>query len=570
MVDTVDTRRKARNFKLITVREQLFPIVVLVAVFLVVAAALVYNTVQEQNRIAEQSTLQIVSTTIAGQRENLTGFVEDYSYWDAAVENLLFSYDSEWANDNVGEWAIDGLGMDGSLVVGANNRIIYHFGSPAPSTPEYLPEALNELVIAAHAQAGGEGKGSEAATGFFRDEAGLHLAAAASLAWEGERPLPLDDGVPVVLVFFRTIDQELLSTVDFPFLLKDLHLSSDSTQTSGSHLPLKSIDGKVLGALNWNSAKPASAMLEELVTPLLLEALIMLVIFGIIAQRAYKRAQLFHDYHSWLEAQTEELKEARNAAEALSQSKSEFLAMMSHELRTPLNAIIGFSDLMRQEYSKSLPIEQVQGYADDIHASGNYLLALINDILDMSKIEAQRYELHENEIELSSLLDQSLVLVKRLAEQKAIAINMPSQDYTLHVDTRALTQVVVNILSNAIKFSEPGTSILIDTQENEAGNLSLSITDQGFGMSHEDIRKALEPFGQAKEAYLSDTSKGTGLGLNISESLMKLHEGSLTIRSSPGEGTTVSLNLPADRVVSRLDQDTPQQTAPLFASSSGY
>ncbi|WP_051609332.1 sensor histidine kinase [Fodinicurvata fenggangensis] len=569
MVDTTQARRRADNFRLITVREQLFPIVVLVAVFLVVAAALVYNTVQEQNRIAEQSALQIVSTTISGQRENLTGFVEDYSYWNTAVENLLVNYDPKWASDNVGEWAADGLDMDGSLVVGAGNRIIYHFGSAAATAPEQLPEAVRELVISAQAQAGGEGKGSKAATGFFRNEEGLHLAAAASLAWEGERPLPLDDGVPVVLVFFRTIDQEFLSTIDFPFLLENLHLSSDTPPASGSHLPLKSIDGKILGALNWNSAKPASAMLEELITPLLLEALIMLMIFGIIAQRAYKRAQLFHDYHNWLENQTEELKEARNSAEALSKSKSEFLAMMSHELRTPLNAIIGFSDMIRQEYSKTLPIEKIQGYAGDIHSSGNYLLALINDILDMSKIEAQRYELHESKITLSDLLEQSLVLVKRLAQQKSITINMPERDYVIHVDIRALTQVIVNILSNAIKFSKPETSIQIESRENEDGSLSLLITDQGIGMSDEDIRKALEPFGQAKEAYLSNTSKGTGLGLNISEALIDLHNGSLAINSVPGTGTTVELRLPADRILSRLDQSAGQTTVPRLASALG-
>ncbi|WP_022729458.1 sensor histidine kinase [Fodinicurvata sediminis] len=570
MVDTTEARRRAYNFGLITVRAQLFPIFVLVAVFLVVAAALIYNTVQEQNRVAEQTALQIVSSTISEQREKLSDFVEDYAYWDATVENLVSSYDPKWADDNVGQWVVDGLGMDGSLAVGANNRIIHHTESDALAVPEHLPEPVNKLVIAARAQAVGRGsEDSKAVTGFFRDKEGLHLAAASVVNWEGTRPLPRDDGAPVVLIFFQTFDQDLLSTIDYPFLLKDMHLSLDSAQASGSQLPLRSVEGNILGILNWESAKPANAILKQLYIPLLLEALIMMLVFGIIIQRAYKRAQLFHEYHNWLESQTKELREARNSAEALSKSKSEFLAMMSHELRTPLNAIIGFSDLIRQEYSRSLPVEQIQGYAQDIHASGNYLLGLINDILDMSKIEAQRYELHESEIELSDLLEQSLVLVKRLAGQKSISIEMPTEDYLIHVDIRALTQVVVNILSNAIKFSHPGTSIQIKSRENVDGSLSLLISDQGIGMSDEDVRKALEPFGQAKDAYLSNTSKGTGLGLNISEALMNLHNGSLTIRSVPGTGTTVELRLPADRISSCLDYSTSQNTAPRLARSSG-
>lgn len=556
-----DERSKSQDIGLMSVHRQLLPVIALVVIFLVVAGALLFHTAREQNEVAEGAEHHLAASSISVLRKGIADFVVDYAYWDDTVQHVIVDYDEQWAEDNVGQWVIDGLGMDGALVAGSGNRLIHHADSHAAghlAAPDRFPEEVTAILSQARAQAGTDGEGSEAATGFFRDEFGLHLAAAAAIVWEDEGPPPLDGDVHGVLFFYRTIDPAVLAGLGEQFLLKDLRLSFERPDEGAPHLELASIGGKVLGNLRWTSEQPGTAMLKNLALPLALMAGATLLVFGLIVQRAYKRARLFRDYHDGLEKQTEELRQAYDAAAALSQSKSHFLAMMSHELRTPLNAIIGFSDFMRQDRIKPLPAERLQEYANDIHASGTYLLDLINDILNMSKIEAQRYELHEAQVQLSDLVDQSVTLVKNLADSKTISLHSSASDIQVHLDPLAFKQILLNLLSNAIKYSEPGRNIWIDAHKNEDGTLSVSVRDEGVGMTQEGIAAALEPFGQAKNSYVRD-AQGTGLGLNICQALIELHGGRMDIHSVPYQGTTVTLILPPERVVCGADEVKPAQ-----------
>lgn len=544
-----------------SVHRQLLPVIALVLVFLAVAAALLFHTARGQNEVAEGAEHHLAASSISVLRKSISDFVVDYTYWDDTVQHVIVDYDAQWAEDNVGQWVIDGLGMDGSLVAGSNNRLIHHADSHAPdhlADPAHFPEEIRAILSRARSQAGADGEGSKAATGFFRDEFGLHLAAAAAIVREDEGPPPLDGDVHGVLFFYRTLAPELLAELGGQFLLKDLGLSYADPDEATPHLALASLDGEILGNLRWTSEQPGTAMLKKLILPLLLMASITLLLFGLIVQRSYKRARIFQEYHDGLEKQAEELRKAYDAAAALSQSKSHFLAMMSHELRTPLNAIIGFSDFMRQDRIKPIPTERLKEYANDIHSSGSYLLALINDILNMSKIEAQRYEIHESEVRLSDLLNQSVTLVKNLADSNTISIHASRSDIPLYLDPLAFKQILLNLLSNAIKYSEPGGKIWIDARKDEDGSLSVSVQDEGVGMTQEGIAAALEPFGQARNSYVRD-AQGTGLGLNICKALIELHGGRLDILSSPGQGTKVTLTLPPERVLCEFDESPQPQ-----------
>jgi signal transduction histidine kinase len=237
------------------------------------------------------------------------------------------------------------------------------------------------------------------------------------------------------------------------------------------------------------------------------------------------------------------------AAEA-SKAKSEFLASMSHELRTPLNAVIGFSESMMLEVFGPIG-ERYKDYAADIHNSGAHLLALINDVLDLSRLDAGRAELHEEVFDTAELIAESTRMVLNQAQRGGIALStdiapgLPA----LKADKRRIKQILVNLMSNAVKFTPAGGQVKISAQLTEAG-LALGVTDSGIGIAPQDIAKVLEAFGQIDSA-LSRKHEGTGLGLPLSKQLVELHGGTLVLESKVNVGTTVTVTLPPARLVAR-------------------
>jgi len=258
---------------------------------------------------------------------------------------------------------------------------------------------------------------------------------------------------------------------------------------------------------------------------------------------------------SWLmdisarKAAEAEMIRSRETAERANRVKSEFLASMSHELRTPLNAILGFSEMISTEMFGKLHSRYIE-YAGDIHQSGQHLLDLINDILDLSKLEAGKLTLKDSDFDLVRMVKNVLALVQRQADGKSLTIAelLPAQA-RVRGDLRAMKQVLLNLLSNAVKFTPEGGEITVAIQD-RAGALELIVRDTGIGMTAGEIAVALEPFGQV-DSLLAREQPGTGLGLPISVALMKLHGGSLRIDSTPGEGTSLIATIPAERVIAR-------------------
>lgn len=252
--------------------------------------------------------------------------------------------------------------------------------------------------------------------------------------------------------------------------------------------------------------------------------------------------------------EAEALREARDHATDASRSKSEFLANMSHELRTPLNAIIGFSEALERELFGPVGNPRYLEYASDIHNSGVHLLNLINDILDLSKIEAGHFKLHEDEADLDDIVASACRIVRHRAQQASIniEIDLPKPAVTLVADERALKQVLINLISNAVKFSNDCGTVRVEASFSPDG-LRLSVVDEGIGIAEEDIPRALAPFTQV-DGTLARAHEGTGLGLPLAKYMTELHEGYLQIESEPGRGTTVSVVLPAKRLVGNLGQ----------------
>jgi signal transduction histidine kinase len=248
----------------------------------------------------------------------------------------------------------------------------------------------------------------------------------------------------------------------------------------------------------------------------------------------------------------QDLHTARDQADAANRAKSEFLAAMSHELRTPLTAILGFSEVIKTETFGPVGSMKYRGYAEDIHASGQHLLDLINDILDLSKVEAGSDELHEEDVDAPAVARSVLRLVRQRAEKGGVRLESDIADAPplLRADKRKLKQILVNLLTNAIKFTDAGGKVTLGARGGANGGYVFQIVDTGIGMAPEDIPKALSQFGQV----VNDPNRrqeGTGLGLPLTKSLVELHGGCLELHSKLGVGTTATVRFPAERIVSQ-------------------
>ena len=243
------------------------------------------------------------------------------------------------------------------------------------------------------------------------------------------------------------------------------------------------------------------------------------------------------------------VREAQARAERANKAKSEFLANMSHELRTPLNAILGFSDLIANKMFGADETERYADYARDIHNSGAHLLGVINDILDLSKIEAGHMTLEDGAISLDDAVQEARTLLGERAsgERVAFVVEVPQPAPVLTVDPRKFVQILVNLLSNAFKFTPEGGSVTLHAVRAADGGLDVAVRDTGIGIAAEDIETVLSAFGQVESAF-SRRHHGTGLGLPLAKSLAELHGGALTLQSVEGKGTTGTIHLPPERV----------------------
>ena len=270
---------------------------------------------------------------------------------------------------------------------------------------------------------------------------------------------------------------------------------------------------------------------------------------GRIADDSQKFCAVFRDITQWKRAE-EELLESKRKAEQSNSAKSDFLAKISHEIRTPLNAIIGFADVMREERFGPIGNERYREYLKDIQTSGAHLISLINDLLDLSKIEAGKLDLSFASVELNDIARQCMAIMQSQANRERIIIRtslMPELPQVV-ADVRSIRQIVLNLLSNSIKFTPPGGQVIVSTQRAESGEVLLRVRDTGVGMTEAEIAAMLEPFRQLSTTGRI-TGAGSGLGLPLTKALTEANLASFSIKSNPNGGTLAEISFPSTRVL---------------------
>jgi PAS domain S-box-containing protein len=266
------------------------------------------------------------------------------------------------------------------------------------------------------------------------------------------------------------------------------------------------------------------------------------------AQNGAVFCAVLRDITQWKRTEAE-LREAKDVAEQASRQKSEFLAKISHELRTPLNAILGFSEVMRMERFGEIRNEKYRGYVNDIHASGAHLLSLINDLLDLSKVEAGKLELNFTSVALAEVVEHAIKMMQEQATSARVILRrtMPADLPNVVADYRSMSQIMLNLLSNAVKFTDPGGQVIISAQLTKSGELKLRVKDTGLGMTEGEIKEALEPFRRITTD--GRDVPGTGLGLPLTKALAEANRATFQITSEPRKGTLVEITFPTTRVL---------------------
>jgi two-component system cell cycle sensor histidine kinase PleC len=352
------------------------------------------------------------------------------------------------------------------------------------------------------------------------------------------------------------------------FVMFVMLLVAAVTSMLAASIPAAAYAGLVPLSLAIFSISELAQDIEKLTMPLMVGA--GLFYFLLLANRLYSTSVATLEFRAEKDSLIAELEqakansdEARRRAEESNLAKSRFLATMSHELRTPLNAILGFSEVMKGELFGAHQIPAYREYAEDIHVSGQLLLNIINEILDLSRIEAGRYELKEEAVNFSHVTEDCIHLLQMRAKARAITLKHDVQPGLPRVwaDERASRQIVLNLLSNAIKFTPPGGEVVVSLKAMPDGGQALAVSDNGPGIPEEEIPTVLLSFGRGSLA-IKTAEQGSGLGLPIVKGLVDLHGGRFELTSKPRQGTNATVIFPPQRVMNVLPPVNPNDPDP--------
>lgn len=500
-------------------RRLVAPVFLAVAVSIAAFIALVIFAASRQDAASLDAERQVIAQEMRAIHEALAVLVEDNAWWDTAVENIYLKENINWVDSTLGE-SVDGISqVDGVFVIRADATIAYsNFVSDLPSPHSILDAGLLNLV-----QNLGEREENIPLTrsGYLMVDGELVAFGASMVQTTGANNMPpIAEKILPAIVFVGLVDNADIAAIGANNALRDLTLTPADPHTDIS-VAVPAADGISTGYLTWHPAAPGSEMVRYMIVP----SIILLAVVGLAMVRFVRRAGNV----------VEELARANKA-------KSAFLASTSHEIRTPLNSIIGFTELISLELYGKVEGAKNKEYLQLIRQSGEHLLSIINDILDISKLEAERFEIYAERVDPREVARSACRLVTTTAHEKEITLEADCLPGDVLSDERIMRQVMINLLSNAVKFTPPHGNVTV-TGKIRGRFYALAVEDDGIGMDEEQIAIALSLFGQVGD-NLTRTQKGTGLGLPLVTRFMELLDGTFDIKSSPGNGTRVTVCFP--------------------------
>ncbi len=482
-----------------------------------------------------------VARVIQDQTTALVTLAVDWAWWNEGIERLALAPDRVYADASLGDYTAVNFGLFGSLVVSSDDRPIFGYLRGRRLPQDELAQWLDKLRPLIEATRRDSLDHPVPASGFIELGGQMVLAAASAMMAEEGSP-PVDWQRPAVLLFMRALDRPFLDSMAQSAGVEALRLGDFGT--GGSAYSLEGPDGKPAGLLTWRVRLPSQSILLKLWPIGTVISLVMLGFGLLVAISLVRHARRYHRHRV---QQEQRLVTAMLEARESSHAKSLFLANMSHELRTPLNAVIGYSQLLRLNYVGALNGKQHE-YVDSIEGAGRHLLALLQDILDLSKIEAGREDLDESDVAIEEIVGKAIALMAPPARERGATIAVDgTTPIRLRVDSRRLLQMVLNLLSNAVRFTPKGGTITIGWRRRPDGAIIVSVGDQGPGIRPEDMVRVLEPFHRRLDNTAHHAGDSNGLGLPLTARIMSLHGGRIELANQPFGGLLVSLEFPAAR-----------------------
>lgn len=504
-------------------RQVLVPVAALMILAAAVNVWLVWRAAATLDAQQAQSTRQIVAAVAKRALDKLHRFVGDYGWWDELYVNARDGIGGEWAENNLGPYFSDTQGVAAVWILTADDRLLYTW------TKDRQPRSI-PIAMARQAVAVAPADGTAPASGYAIVDGRVMITAATVIVpTNGKTPL----GGPRNILLVMADAQDLIGTR----LAEDFNLNGLAIETAEppnrDFVPLTGQDGHPIAYLAWTPQSSIGPLMSEYWPAAILLFAGMAGILGVLAVR-WRR----------LIVRMQTASVAAHAAQEANRAKSAFIANMSHELRTPLNAVIGFGELLECEIFGPHSDPRYRGYASDIAASGRHLLAIINDILSIAKIEAGQHRVTVEPCDIAKIAEQVCRMMAPEAARRGVDVRLGrSPGLPVLADETALRQILLNLVSNALKFTNEGGTTTIEWRSVRGGQVEIRIVDTGVGIPADKLAQLGQPFFQIADV-LSRNVGGIGLGLSIVIGLMKAMNGTVTFESTEGVGTTVRLTLP--------------------------
>lgn len=539
---------------------RLLPLLAGIGVLFAVGIAALVGAVSLASRQADEivarKSRDQVARVFEVQATALTTLNADWAGWNEAIEKLAVRPDRPYADSDLGEYTKVNFKLFASLVVSPENRSIFAYlrgrAIPQAEAAGWI-EALRPLIDATRRESREQ---PVPAAAFVRVADQIVLASAAAMVPEEGSP-PVGWDRPAVLVFVRALDAAFLDMVARSAGVEAPRLGPGRIGLGEPSYALFGVDGTPMAQLLWRVMLPSETILTELWP---IGAVITTVMFCLGVLVAVSLVRHARRYHLHRIQQEQRLRTAMLEAREANHAKSLFLANMSHELRTPLNGVIGYAQLLRLSYAGVLNEKQHE-YVDSIEGAGRHLLSLLQDILDLSKIEAGRDDLDESDVVIEEVVAKAIVLAAPRAREAGVVIAVDATvPILLRADGRRLLQMVLNLLSNATRFTPKGGAITVRWSRRHDGAIEIAVIDQGPGILEEDMGHVLEPFHRRLGNAAEHAGESNGLGLPLTARLMQLHGGSLHLSNHPAGGLMVRLLFPAGRDRGRAGREAADRT----------